>query len=148
MSTLPTSSSPGSSEEGGWSAFGHSSSHSFLSAEIGKKRKRTVVSYLTGAVNFLFVLCSCFPGYPSLATAMLALSWGTSMSLLENSVGASLLHNLLNLILFMYPVASCYLRPFIWLAVLFWGCWQGGSSAALFQGTLLTVGTTYWKYKL
>lgn len=104
LSTLPTSSLPGSQRRIDWSAFGHSSSHSVLCAEIGRKRKKEWLFLIGVVVSFLFVDYCHVPGCPSLSyycTVGCLRGWAC-MSLLESLVGASLLHNLLNLILFMY----------------------------------------------
>ena len=106
LSTLPTHSSPGNS--GGLvgqllDIFPLSLSCVLRQEE---KEKKTVVSYLTGVVNVLLVDGCGSPRLSLSSIAMWPFSQGMLMSLLEGSVGASLLHSLLNL------------RPFTWLAVL------------------------------
>lgn len=85
-----------------------------------KKKKKEWLFLIGAVVSFLFVDNCHFPGCPSLSCycTVGCLRGGTCMSLLESSVGASLLHSLLNLILFMYLLRPEALHlassPFLW----------------------------------
>lgn len=109
---FPTGSSPGSPKEGWSAAFRHSSSRFSLPAEVGRKTQKNIgLLPAWSCCNFLFVDYCYFPGCPSFAVCHAGPPMAVPMSLLDGSRGASLLHSLLTLILFTYPVTSCYSRP-------------------------------------
>lgn len=126
-----------------------------LCAQVGskKKGKRTVVPYLSGPV----VIFSWSVTAASQATAVSLLhSWlspgdvgrGHAWVCWSPLWGASLMHRVLKLILFMYPILSCCLGLSPGLQSFSVGCYYGGSSPVLFHEAHLTIGTKYWKYKL
>lgn len=100
---FPTGSSPGSPEEDWSEAFRHSSSRFSLPAEVGRKTP--------GAVVISSLLITAASQAVPLLPLPCRLSDGRAHEFVRGLSGASFLHSLLTLILFTYPVTSCYSRP-------------------------------------